>query len=83
LIFLLPPSMEELKERLIKRGTEKTGEMKKRLKTALKEIDFWSRYDYVVINKNLSQTVDSVEKIIESERLKTTRLIMPVGRNDE
>ena len=74
LIFLLPPSMKELKRRLTKRGTEKTGEMKKRLKTALKEINFWSKYDYVVINKNLSQTVDSVEKIIESERLKSTRL---------
>ena len=73
LIFLLPPSIEELKRRLIQRRTENTEEMEKRLKTALKEIDFWSRYDYVVINKNLSQTVDSVEKIIESERLKTTR----------
>ena len=48
-------------------------EIKKRLKTALKELYFWSKYDYVVINKNLSQTVDSVEKIIESERLKSTR----------
>ncbi len=73
LIFLLPPSMEELKRRLTKRGTERTQEMKKRLKTALKEIDFWSKYDYVVINKNLSQTVKSVEKIIDSERLKSIR----------
>ncbi len=73
LIFLLAPSMEELKRRLIKRGTERTEEMGKRLETALKEIDFWSKYDYVVINKNLSQTVESVEKIIESERLKSNR----------
>lgn len=73
LIFLLPPSMKELKRRLAKRGTERTEEMKKRLKTALKEMNFWSKYDYVVINKALSQTVDSVEKIIESERLKSTR----------
>ena len=73
LIFILPPSMKELKRRLAKRGTERTEDMKKRLKTALKEINFWSKYDYVVINKALSQTVDSVEKIIESERLKTTR----------
>ena len=73
LIFLLPPSMKELKRRLAKRGTERTEEMKKRLKTALKEINFWSKYDYVVINKALSQTVDSVEKIIESETLKSTR----------
>ncbi|KPK99823.1 MAG: hypothetical protein AMJ91_06180 [candidate division Zixibacteria bacterium SM23_73_3] len=73
LIFLLPPSMNELKTRLLKRGTEKTEEIKKRLKVALKEMKFWSKYDYVVINASLSQTVDSVEKIIESEELKSTR----------
>jgi len=73
LIFILPPSMKELKRRLAKRGTEKAEEMKTRLKTALKEINFWSNYNYVVINKDLSQTTDSVDKIIESERLKSTR----------
>ena len=73
LIFILPPSTEELKRRLLKRGTEHVQEMKDRLKTALKEMDFWSKYDYVVINQKLSQTVDSVEKIIESERLKASR----------
>jgi len=73
LIFILPPSLDELKRRLIHRGTENREEMKRRLKTALKEIKFWSKYDYVVINKNLSQTVNLVEKIIEAERLKSTR----------
>jgi guanylate kinase len=73
LIFLLPPSMSELKRRLAHRGTEKTAEMKQRLKTGLRERTFWSKYDYVVINKDLGQTVKSVEKIIESERLKSAR----------
>ncbi|MGB7061677.1 MAG: guanylate kinase, partial [Candidatus Zixiibacteriota bacterium] len=73
LIFLLPPSMSELKRRLAHRGTEKMAEMKQRLKTGLREMTFWSKYDYVVINKNLSQAVRSVEKIIESERLKSSR----------
>lgn len=73
LIFVLPPSMQELKRRLIKRGTEEKQEMKSRLKTALKEMDFWSKYDYVVINKNLGQTMESVEKIIQAERLKSGR----------
>jgi guanylate kinase len=73
LIFILPPSMEALKSRLTKRGTERPQEMKGRLKTALKEIRFWSNYDYVVINESLSQTVKSVERIIESERLKSFR----------
>ena len=74
LIFLLPPSLEELKRRLIQRGTDNTGEIKKRLKTALKEIKFWSKYDYVVINKNLEETVKVVEKIVEAERHKSFRL---------
>jgi guanylate kinase len=73
LIFLLPPSFEELKRRLIGRGTDNTGEVKKRLKTALKETKFWSKYDYVVINRNLEETVKFVEKIIEAERHKSFR----------
>jgi guanylate kinase len=73
LIFILPPSFGELKRRLAHRGTENSEEMKQRLKTALKEIKFWSKYDYVVVNKNLNQTVDTVEKIIEAERLKSAK----------
>jgi len=73
LIFVLPPSVGELKRRLIRRGTEDSQEMKDRLRTALKEIHFWSKYDYVVINKNLEQTVRSVETIIQAEELKAGR----------
>jgi guanylate kinase len=77
LIFILPPSLKELKRRLIHRGTEGKTEMKRRLSTALKEIKFWSKYDYVVINEDLHQTVESVENIIKSERLKATRFDYP------
>jgi len=73
LIFLLPPSFEELKKRLIRRGTDRTDEIEKRLKIALKEMKFWSKYDYVVINKNLKETVKLVEKIIKVERHKSFR----------
>ena len=73
LIFLLPPSLQELKRRLIRRGTDNIDEVEKRLKIALKEIKFWSKYDYVVINKNLEETAKLVEKIIEAERHKSLR----------
>jgi guanylate kinase len=73
LIFILPPSLRELKRRLVHRGTEGKTEMKRRLATALKEIKFWSKYDYVVINEDINQTARSIENIIKSERLKTTR----------
>jgi guanylate kinase len=73
LIFLLPPSLQELKKRLIRRGTDSVDQIKKRLKIALKEIRFWSKYDYVVINENLKETVKLVEEIIEAERHKSVR----------
>jgi len=73
LIFILPPSLKELKRRLVHRGTEGKVELKRRLSTALKEMKFWSKYDYVVINEDINQTVKSVEDIIKSERLKSTR----------
>jgi guanylate kinase len=73
LIFILPPSLGELKRRLIRRGTENSQEVKDRLQTALKEMDFRSKYDYVVINRSLGQTVKSVEEIIRAEKLKSGR----------
>ncbi len=73
LIFLLPPSLEELKRRLVGRGTDDMDAVDKRLKTALKEIKFWSKYDYVVINNELGETARLVEKIIEAERKRSFR----------
>jgi guanylate kinase len=73
LIFILPPSLGELKRRLVRRRTENSQEVKNRLKTGLKEMDFRSKYDYVVINRNLGQTVKSVEEIIRVEKLKSSR----------
>ncbi len=73
LIFLLPPSLRELQRRLIGRGTDKKDEVKRRLETALKEVKFWSKYDYVVINNELGETARLVEKIIQAERQRSFR----------
>jgi guanylate kinase len=51
LIFITPPSYEELKKRLHDRGTETEEVMQERLKTALKEIKFAEKYDYIIINR--------------------------------
>ncbi len=83
LIFILPPSAAELRRRLTGRGTEDMPELEGRLKTALKEMDFWSKYDYVVVNKNLKLTVGWVEKIIESEKLKAGRFDFARWSRDE
>jgi guanylate kinase len=73
LIFVLPPSLAVLKQRLVKRQSESAASMKLRLAHALKEIEFWSKYDYVVCNKDLNETVELVAKIIRAESQRVSR----------
>ena len=73
LIFVLPPSMSALKGRLSGRKTESATEMKLRLARALKEISFWSKYDYVVCNNDLNETVELIRSIIRSESQRVVR----------
>lgn len=73
LIYVLPPSLEELENRLRLRNTEDEVSIQKRMnitKQELKEIGF---YDYVVVNDDLDKTVERVIGIIESERCKVVR----------
>lgn len=65
LIFLLPPSIKVLEDRLRKRGTEKNGTLKKRLTTARKEIEIADQYDFQVVNDKLDDTVKEVRAIIQ------------------
>lgn len=73
-IFLFPPSLEELKNRIMSRGTETSDLVMNRLKEAKKEIDMMSAYDYVVVNDDVNQAVDKVKSIIKSEHCKRTRV---------
>lgn len=73
-IFLIPPSLRELKRRLRSRRTETPAAIQKRLDMAMKELECWKEYEYMVINDHLPTAVNEVEMIIESERLKSTRL---------
>jgi guanylate kinase len=73
-IFLVPPSLVELKRRLINRRTEDAVAQKNRLAEAWHELKKWNQYDYVVVNDDLNKAVRQVETIIESERLKTWRV---------
>ena len=74
-IFILPPSKNELVNRLKTRARDTNEEMKKRMKLVKNEISHFPEYDYVVVNKNLTECVDQIMSIIESERLKKSRLI--------
>jgi guanylate kinase len=73
LVFVLPPSMSVLRERLLKRRTEPATERKRRLARALKEISFWPKYDYVVCNNDLNETVELIRSIISSESQRVVR----------
>ena len=72
-IFLLPPSIDELKKRLSKRNSESIKEINFRMSKALKEIKHFDEYDYVLVNDNLDNTFQKIIKIIEVERLKLPR----------
>lgn len=67
LIYLLPPSMEELRNRLIKRGTETMEEIEKRLEIAIIENKNTYLYDYVIVNDNLDIAVNKIENIIKNK----------------
>ncbi len=73
-IFILPPSMEELKNRIIGRGTESKEDIEKRFGAALEEIKHFVAYDYAVINDDLSRAMDDVKAIIRAERLRVRKI---------
>jgi guanylate kinase len=73
LIFLLPPSIEELQKRLELRKRDSSTEIASRIAIAKKEISFSSFYDYVLINQDIDLTMTKVYSIIESERIKANR----------
>ena len=66
LIFVLPPSMEELKNRLINRGTDSKESIDNRLNIAKREIEVSDKYDYKIINDNLDKAVNDLENIIKN-----------------
>jgi len=73
LIFMLPPSLDELKKRIEGRGTEKPEVIENRLKQAKREIEYIDMYDYVVINDSLDNAINSVNIILEAEKSKVKR----------
>jgi len=73
-IFILPPSMEELKRRLIARNTEDKEKILKRFQTAYKEINEITKYNYVVINDDLQDAVNKVDAILTSEKCRVDRI---------
>ena len=73
-IFIMPPSMEELKNRLIKRNTETKDKILERFKTAYNEINEFTKYNYVVVNDRIEKAVEKVKSIITAEKCRVDRI---------
>ena len=73
-IFIMPPSMEELKDRLIKRNTETKDKILERFKTAYNEINEFKKYNYVVVNDKVDKAVNKVKSIITAEKCRVDRI---------
>ena len=77
LIFVLPPSLDELRRRLAARGTDKADTIRQRLANARREMQEIHRYDYAVINRNVDEAVGRLKAIVVAERLKVCRFQNP------
>ncbi len=74
-IFILPPSMAELRSRLIRRAEDAEEVIVKRLANARDEIARWSQYDYVIVNHDLQTAYEQIKAILTAERLKRSRAV--------
>jgi guanylate kinase len=72
-IFILPPSADELRDRLIKRAQDSATVVAKRMAEASREISHWPEYDYVVVNDDIEQADAQIAAILAAERLKRRR----------
>lgn len=68
LLFVIPPSAEELLNRLRKRGTENETQIGLRFEQTVRETRYIKDYDYVILNDSLERAIDEINKIIESQR---------------
>jgi len=73
-VFVMPPSLEELKKR-IKRRNDNTKDIKLRLMTAAKEIKKIKMYDYVIVNRDLTRSIQYLKCIVSAEKRKVNRKI--------
>lgn len=73
-IFILPPSMEELKRRIIKRDSETEQSLMTRFKSAYKEVNYVSKYNYAVINDEVQSAATKIESIITAEKCSVERM---------
>jgi guanylate kinase len=72
-IFILPPSYEELEQRLTGRGQDSEEVIRKRMAKASDEMSHWPEYDYVIVNDVIEESIQNVQAILKAERLRRMR----------
>ena len=78
-VFLLPPSIDELRRRLTGRGTDSAEVIAARMDRARAEISHWDGYDYVIVNDDIDQCFAKVREILDAERMKRARQTGLIG----
>jgi guanylate kinase len=79
-IFVLPPSMRELRARLERRAEDSSSTIEQRLENARVEIERWRNYQYVIVNEDLDRALGDVVTIIAAERMRARRVEPGVER---
>ena len=74
-VFIMPPDLEELRKRLLKRGTETAGQIDSRLATAAREMEHWRDYRYTIISGSVEEDLQRFRQIMEAESYLSRRLI--------
>ena len=74
-VFIMPPSLDELRRRLTKRGTETPDQIELRLTNASREMEFWRDYRYTIISQSMEEDLLKFRHIIGAERYLSSRLI--------
>lgn len=82
-LFLAPPSLEALEERIMGRGTEKPDRIQRRLETARSEMEYYHLYDYLVINETVEEAATLINSIIDAEKCRVSRGARPPGWGGE
>jgi guanylate kinase len=74
-IFILPPSAEELRDRLIRRAQDSAATVAKRMAEASREISHWPEYDYVIVNDDIEESSSQIAAILKAERIRRRRRV--------
>lgn len=74
-VFVLPPSADELKARLIRRAEDSADVIAHRLENAAEEISHWREYDYILVNRDLDDSFARLRAILTAERLKRVKML--------